>query len=223
MQKGIIIFMVEGPSDHDALIPYIEQQLIELKIKVTIKEMHGDILTEYEDGTRQYKITSGNVRKQVKDLILSYLASTKIKLEQIKPKDIIKVYYVTDTDYCFSQQLPNSLNKVSCLNTVFNFNTIELIKNRKIPFETIFFAKHLEHIIANDERNFSDYEKTKTAIEFGARSLEEEKFFINIFRNNDIKKWNTYRESYNGIKIYIGRACNMNNLLDEIDEWKFKE
>ena len=53
MKGKVILFIVEGPSDHSALIPYIQEKLKSLKIKVTVKEMHGDILTEYIKNTKQ--------------------------------------------------------------------------------------------------------------------------------------------------------------------------
>lgn len=107
MKGGVILFIVEGPSDHDALIPYLEQHLIESSLKVTVKEMHGDILTEFQNYSREFKVTPSNVKQELKSCILKYLATQEVKAEQIKAKDIVKIYYVTDTDYCFSQNFPH--------------------------------------------------------------------------------------------------------------------
>ncbi|MGL5054603.1 MAG: hypothetical protein ACRC54_02800 [Fusobacteriaceae bacterium] len=216
MKGGVILFIVEGPSDHDALIPYLEQNLIESSLKVTVKEMHGDILTEFQNYSREFKVTPSNVKQELKNCILKYLATQEVKAEQIKAKDIVKIYYVTDTDYCFSQKFPHSMNKSKCLNSIFNFNFLELIKGNEIPFETIFFSKDLEHVLTGVERKYSDEEKKRIAIEFGSKSLEEENFFINTFEDTSIKTWNSYRESYDGIKKFVGKSCNMNNLLYEI-------
>lgn len=83
-------------------------------------------------------------------------------------------------------------------------------------FETIFFSKDLEHVLTGIERKYSDEEKKRIAIEFGSKSLEEENFFIKTFEDTSIKTWDSYRESYDGIKKFAGKSCNMNNLLDEI-------
>ena len=54
------------------------------------------------------------------------------------------------------------------------------------------------------------------AIEFSEKALFDDEFFIKVFKNDStLKIWETYRESYEGIKNYKGRACNMNNFLDE--------
>lgn len=210
--------MVEGPSDKDALIPYIENKLFVNKMRVTVKEMHGDILTAYVDGQRIYKILPGNVRGELKKEILKYFNKASVKAEQIKARDITKIYYVTDTDYCFHSELDAHKNKSQCLRKMFNFGEMELVKNKPIDFNVIYFSKHLEHVIANKEETLSEEEKQRISIEFGTRSLLEESFYEKHFRDKDIATWSDYAQSYKNIQSYKGRACNMNNFLDELDQ-----
>ncbi len=218
MKGSVILFIVEGPSDHSALIPYIQERLQKLKLKVTVKEMHGDILTEYIKNTKEYKINSSNVKGELKKSISSYFNLASVKAERIKLSDIIKVYYVTDIDYCFSEKQSHHKNKSECLSKIFNFNTIDLIKRNEIPFETIFFSKNLEHVTYGEEKEFSNLEKEKMAIEFSERALADDSFFTKVFKSdNNLKIWESYRESYEGIKTFRGRASNMNNFLDEYE------
>ena len=218
MKGKVILFIVEGPSDHSALIPYIQERLQKLKLKVTVKEMHGDILTEYIKNTKEYKINSSNVKGELKKSISSYFNLASVKAEKIKLSDIIKVYYVTDIDYCFSEKQSHHKNKSECLSKIFNFNTINLIKKNEIPFETIFFSKNLEHVTYGEEKEFSNLEKEKMAIEFSERALADDTFFTKVFKSdNNLKIWESYRESYEGIKNFRGRASNMNNFLDEYE------
>ena len=178
MMKGkVILFIVEGPSDHSALIPYIEEKLKILKLRVTVKEMHGDVLTEYIQNTRRFKINPSNVKGELKKSISAYFNQASVKAEGIKLTDVIKVYYVTDIDYCFHEKESHHKNKA---------------------------------------KEFTDIEKEKMAIEFSEKALLNDKFFIEVFKNDSkLQTWETYRESYEGIKNYKGRACNMNNFLDE--------
>jgi len=218
MKGSVILFIVEGPSDHSALIPYIQERLQKLKLKITVKEMHGDILTEYIKNTKEYKINSSNVKGELKKSISSYFNLASVKAEKIKLSDIIKVYYVTDIDYCFSEKQSHHKNKSECLSKIFNFNTINLIKKNEIPFETIFFSKNLEHVTYGEEKEFSNLEKEKMAIEFSERALADDTFFTKVFKSdNNLKIWESYRESYEGIKNFRGRASNMNNFLDEYE------
>lgn len=218
MKGSVILFIVEGPSDHSALIPYIQERLQKLKLKVTVKEMHGDILTEYIKNTKEYKINSSNVKGELKKSISSYFNLASVKAERIKLSDIIKVYYVTDIDYCFSEKQSHHKNKSECLSKIFNFTAIDLIKKNEIPFETIFFSKNLEHVTYGEEKEFSNLEKEKMAIEFSERALADDSFFTKVFKSdNNLKIWESYRESYEGIKNFRGRASNMNNFLDEYE------
>lgn len=216
----MILFIVEGPSDHYALIPYIEDKFAQQRVKVTVDEIHGDILTEYIENTRIYKVNKNNVRKELITRIKQYLNSQDVKSQNIKAKDIIAVHYVTDTDYCFSQNTDSSVNKKECLLKMFNFDNLELIKDSLIPFKVIFLSKHLEHIINDTEENLSALEKEKIAVDFGDRSRKENNFYESTFRNKSVKTWKNYAESYKGIVSYVGKASNMNNLLDEIEEIK---
>lgn len=213
---------MEGQSDKDALIPYLEDRLLSSRVKVTVKEIHGDILTAFIDGQRIYRVSPSNVKGEIKKEILQYLKTASVKAEQIKAKDICKIYYVTDTDYCFHSKLDGHKNKSKCLEKIFNFGSIELVKDKFVPFDTIYFSKHLEHIIANKIENLSKEEKQKLSLEFGEKSLTEKGFYEKTFKNPEIKKWENYRKSYEEIQTYKGRACNMNNLLDEIDELVIK-
>lgn len=146
---------------------------------------------------------------------MNYLNLGAVKAEQIKARDIVSIYYITDTDYCFHGAEDYHKNKAQCLKKIFMFDTMDLIKDRGIPFKTIFFSKHLEHILENNEKNLSIEEKEKIAMSFSEQALNKEGFFVEFFLNKDIKKWQTYEESYLNIINYQGRACNMNNLINE--------
>ena len=47
MKNKVIIFMVEGPSDEEALVIPLENELVSKKIRVKTKVLHTDILTKY--------------------------------------------------------------------------------------------------------------------------------------------------------------------------------
>ncbi len=219
MKGGVILFIVEGPSDQDAITAFIAKEVLEQNIKVTVKVMHGDILTRYDEHTKDYSIHSGNVKGEVKKLILDYLNSPSVKSSHIRVNDIKKVYYMTDTDNCFLKEEVHSINKKECLRKMFNFEEIELSKNKKTEFETIFFAHNLEHVIDKNSNKLSDKEKEKIASDFAVESLLNREYFIKAFTTS-LMTWNSFEESYKEIQTYEDRASNMNNLLDEIEKWK---
>ena len=216
MKAKVILFVVEGSSDEAAFMPWIEEELKRLKLKVTVKVVRGDILTKYIEYSKEFEVNPSNVKGEVKKLINNYLQSSLVKSNQIKLNDIEKVYYVTDTDDCFMDENNNSINKRKCLMKMFNFESLEMNLKKNIKFEVIFFAENLEDVICS-KKSATDEEKKRISIEFGKKSMKESDFFRNVFINQNLKIWDSYIESYDGIKEYKGRACNMNVLIKEID------
>ena len=43
MKGGVILFIVEGPSDQDAITAFIANEVVKQNIRVTVKVMHGDV------------------------------------------------------------------------------------------------------------------------------------------------------------------------------------
>ena len=219
MKGGVILFIVEGPSDQDAITAFIANEVVKQNIRVTVKVMHGDILTKYSGYNKEFSVDSSNVKGEIKKLILEYLNSTTVKSSYIKINDIRKIYYMTDTDNCFLKTEAHSVNKKECLNKMFNFEEIELSKNKKVEFEVIFFAHNLEHVIDENSNKLTDEEKEEIASDFAVESLNDRNYFIKTFTTS-LMTWDSFKESYKGIKSYKDRACNINNLLNEIEEWK---
>ena len=200
MKGGVILFIVEGPSDQDAITAFIANEVVKQNIRVTVKVMHGDILTKYSGYNKEFSVDSSNVKGEIKKLILEYLNSTTVKSSYIKINDIRKIYYMTDTDNCFLKTEAHSVNK-------------------KVEFEVIFFAHNLEHVIDENSNKLTDEEKEQIASDFAVESLNDRNYFIKTFTTS-LMTWDSFKESYKGIKSYKDRACNINNLLNEIEEWK---
>lgn len=72
MKRGIILFIVEGPSDQDALAPYITKRLDKLKRGLSIEVMHGDILTGYIENTKNFKVNAQNIKGEKKNYRKSF-------------------------------------------------------------------------------------------------------------------------------------------------------
>ena len=132
---------------------------------------------------------------EIKKLILEYLNSTTVKSSYIKINDIRKIYYMTDTDNCFLKTEAHSVNKKECLNKMFNFEEIELSKNKKVEFEVIFFAHNLEHVIDENSNKLTDEEKEQIASDFAVESLNDRNYFIKTFTTS-LMTWDSFKESY---------------------------
>lgn len=215
-ENKLIIFIVEGPSDEDALMVPLENELTNKRIKTKVKVLHTDILTKYiSEESNIFEITSSNLMKKLKELIE---LETK-KIVGLKFKDIGKVIYITDTDDCFFKDQPHSKNKKECLKILFSKREIELGKGsakKIIPFEVIFMSQNLEHVLTGELKEYSPEEKERISTEFREKWEENFEEYITFFTNNTIKKWETYEESYSKIETINERASNMNCLLEEL-------
>ena len=236
MKIKIVLFIVEGPSDETALAPYLTKFIEKNKKKLSIQITHGDKTGELLYNSDEFTVTPTNITQYLENLVIKYLKTKEIKDLGIKAKNIEKVYYITDTDNCFFEKSSPRVNKRKCLSKIFNFKTLEIYQTEEVrkqekkkiesernvkraDFKTIFFAKDLEAVTINNTKILTDKEKERIAIDFAKKSLQNETFFENIFRDKDLKIWENYVASYEGIKSYKKRASNMNNLLDEIKNW----
>lgn len=229
MTGGVILFILEGTSDETAIVTFVSDYLKKNKIRTTVKCMHGDILTEMLDKTKEFIVEPSKVKAAVQNQIIEFLNSSSINSQHIKSKDVSRVYYITDIDDCFKKVADYSLNKRQSLIKLFAYDEINVNKTRNtkterlVPFKVLFFSKNLEEIIANDFRDdISDDEKKRISTKFAEDCIKDKQNFFKTFTGDDINTWNTYKESYTGIRNTEGRACNINNLIDEMNEWKKK-
>lgn len=85
-----------------------------------------------------------------------------------------------------------------------------------IPFEVLFFSTNLEHVVHNNCNKLTDKEKGELAVKFDKEVNNDPNLFASTFVITGLKTWDNYRDSYNGIKTYKGRACNVNILISEL-------
>ena len=216
-ENKVIIFMVEGPSDEDALVVPLENELVSKKIRVKTKVLHTDILTKYSDGEK-FETTTSNVVSKVKMIIEDFF--NKSKYLNLKYKDIGKIIYVTDTDNCFFKDERHSKNKKECLKVLFSTKSIFLGKRnaeKEISFDVIFMSQNLEHVIKGELRDYTDEEKRKISKVFSNACYDDFTLYTELFNSEDVKKWEDYSSSYTGIEITEERTSNMNCLLSELE------
>lgn len=216
MEPQVILFVVEGDSDNEALMPWVEEELRKNGKKITVKIMNGDFLTAYKRNTRIYNVTCLNVEGQLKKMVTDFLKLPETKADQIRMTDIKKVYYVTDMDECFVGSATHSINKKECLIKMFGFSELKMNKTKSIEFDIIFFSQNLEDVICSNP-NATREEKIQISTNFGLESLKNRETYIRAFNVEGLKVWKTYEESYSEIQNFHGRACNMNILISEIE------
>lgn len=81
MKGSVILIIVEGISDEETLVPWINRTINKLKKRVTPIVIHGDMLTRYKKYSKEFEITSSNVTKELQKVINNFLK---------KPSNFIK-------------------------------------------------------------------------------------------------------------------------------------
>lgn len=213
LENKLIIFILKNLNSKEALIVPLEKELLNRNIRIKVgnlpnKSLDKNII-EIND---EYEKENFNLVFEIKKVAENIIRN----IPGIKLKDIGKIIYITDTDdYYFK-------NKKKYLNTLFDKRNIQLIKGKSrqdIPLDIIFMSQNLEYVLTGELKEYSPEEKEKISTEFRKKCEEDFNKYKFFFTSSDIKKWETYSESYNS-EIINEKVSNMNCLLDELLENK---
>ena len=183
--KKVIMFIVEGPTDEDALSPVIKQLFQNNDIRFHI--VHGDITTDF----------SVNEREIIKEV------NSHIEAEMhrygYKKSDIIQVIHLLDTDgafipeshivQCDTDRIRYENNSIICREpdkiafrnrkkkaAVMRFKGAKTIND--IPYMPLYMSRNLEHLLHNISDDLSDDEKIELADAFADRYIDNIEEFI---------------------------------------------
>jgi len=210
MIKRLFLFIVEGPSDKEALNPIISELFDTAKIRFEI--LRSDLTTNNDT-----RLRNSNIKQRVTKVIKNYLENNR----GMKKAYIEKVIFLTDTDGCYidndyiyySQDEKNFryeddgiyTNRVqdAVLRNELKSKNLNIISSTNVifslPFESYYFSCNLDHVLHN-ERNLGKDLKENYAIEFADRYEDKEEEFIDYVNNHDICLTNNYRDSWIFIK-----------------------
>lgn len=206
MAKKVILFIVEGLSEQNALYPIISEILDQQSIYFEIT--YGDITSDYSEQT------ASNIIDKISAIINSYLSKRNFRVD-----DLHEVIFLTDTDGTFIKpqnieyhgedtviyeddriltknimaiQMRNTI-KSQILNRLFNLDSI-VIRNVEVPFKTFYMSCNLDHVIHN-ERNMTG-SKVDKANEFADHFDGREKDFISFLKQFMIDEEHNFLESW---------------------------
>ena len=215
---SVVIFIVEGPSDEDALYPTLE--LIGEKLNITFEVTRGDSLYAKSN------------RRKLGTTIIEEIIDDVIKENSFLISDIAMVIQLIDTDGVFvnhnSISIKSSINKIEYSEeeiNVVDYDHKEDIKGRNIKrglkineliskdkiknlkYKMLYFSRNLDHVIHNDP-DVPDNEKITKADGFASNYYEPDDF-IKFFSDNDftvegdyIQTWEFIKRKSNSLKKY---------------------
>ncbi|MEG2237472.1 MAG: hypothetical protein RRY13_07420 [Akkermansia sp.] len=210
-RKKVILFIVEGSTDRDALIDVLEQLFAHTIVKFMI--MRGDITSERNS-------TVSNILK-----ILGESIAADMKKYGFRNSDILQVIHIVDTDGAFIS--PEKVISGSSPYLIYRQDYIEcsdpdkiiernkrkshilklLIQTKKIKsfsYSCYYFSRNLEHVLHNKSEELSVDEKYNLADQFQKSYQDHSEDFLRVLSTSDFAVLLEYLESW----IFIQKDTN---------------
>ncbi len=224
--KKVIIFLVEGPSDREALAPVLKKLFVSDQIHFHV--MHGDITS--------HSMLSSD---KSSNILLKYI-DTERKKYGFKPKDILKVVQIIDTDGAFiaDESVIYGENtrieyKKNCIITKYpeqiqarnqrkTASVKKLIETNYIgtaPYFIYYLSRNLEHVLMNIAKDVADDKKTDYADSFADRFKNKPLKFLNFISSIDFAVTGDYNETWDFImqgNNSLKRHSNLHLLFENL-------
>ncbi len=214
--KKVILLLVEGPSDEDALLGPTKSVIDQAF--VYSKSFHTDVTTAslFQQNTA-FKV-HGDVVKTVREFVESYLGNNPgygwtdlaaivhvIDLDGalVRPNYVVQDDTVLKAVYDAEQiRTPNrdstlERNRVKSAAVKRLCNTTCLAKGRrKVPYRVFFMSRNLEHALYGLDCDLSDRDKEKLASAFAEKCRKDPLFFLETLRSEEVAVPGGYDETW---------------------------
>lgn len=223
--KKVILFIVDGPTDENALSPILKKIFQNGEVRFHV--VHGDI-------TSEWLVSSTNAIKMVNEHV-------KAEMDRygFRRNDIIKVIHLIDTDGAFipndcvvagevqklcyeedriisrnpQRTIERNSRKTQALSRLYAAGAIGAT-----PYSVYYFSRNMEHVMHNISDDLTDNEKMDYADRFVDEYHDNLKAFINFLTDSDFTVQLDYGESWRFIfeaTNSLHRHCNLHLLFGE--------
>lgn len=219
-RKKIVLVIVEGPSDDEAL-GLILNRLYDKNV-VVIEIMHGDITADYAISPNDIVCHLGKIIKAYADKM------------HYKKSDFQQVIHIVDMDGAFVPDSAviydiNASNPIYSLTTIKSFRPkliiernhhkqsciVKITKLKKvwgeIPYQAYYMSRNLDHVLY-DKLSSTDKEKERDAYEFSKRYKDDIDGFLSFISDSEFSKLGSYKESWDFIKENLHSLERFTNL-----------
>ncbi len=227
MTKKIILLLVEGPTDEDALALVYSKLVKEHDLEFAV--LHTDITAD-ENMTVRY------IEEKIGEEVAKYLAKNPF----IQREDILKLMQIIDTDGAFvpiSQIRQSTTGKTEYFDTHIEAKDKNRLIRRNIskraivyhlanagmiaelPYEIYYFSRNLEHVLHNLPQDLTDEEKEDLAFEIADRYSRNPEQFLQFLYDKEFHVNGTYDETWKFIMQNgnsLKRYCNMTVFFEKL-------
>ncbi len=227
MNKKILLFLVEGLSDKDALEPILSELVDSAKIR--FKVLRCDLTASSDTEVRNL-----NMKQRITTVIKSYLVNN----HGIEKKHIEKIIFLSDTDGCY---IDDSCIYLSEKDTSFRYEDDGIYTSRPddainrnqrksrnlnmihstskvftLPIETYYFSCNLDHVLHN-KRNLEQSRKEDYAFYFALKYENKEEAFIDFVNDSSLCLAYNYADTWVRIKEDKNSLLRFTNLKTFFD------
>ena len=221
--KKVILYLVEGPTDEDALSPVLKKVLHREEVRFHV--VHGDM-------TSNWRISGANAVKTVYEHM-----ELERKRYGFEKRDIIKVIHLVDIDGAFIPEdrvlkgrdrtlryyddrieapdperiIERNRRKSKILQRLCTADAVG-----KVPYFVYYFSRNLEHVLHNNEEDLSDDKKIRYADSFADKYGLDQKGFQDFMSSGDFAVPGEFHETWNFIMQDLNslhRHCNFHLLF----------
>lgn len=221
-RKKVVLVIVEGPSDEDALGIVLKEYFDTHSQNVLVEVMHCDITTEWS-GYPQ------NIREKVTDVVKRNAQKNKYQKEHYS-----QIIHIVDTDGAFIdekyvledksvEKVNYSLTNIICKdrNDIINRN-IQKSSNLKsllsiksiwtiIPYKVYYMSCNMDHVLHNIQ-NSTDEEKEYNAHIFAKKYKNNLMRFLEFIFESEFSVKGTYKDTWRYIQKEVNSLNRHTNL-----------
>ena len=246
-KRKIVLFLVEGKSDREALnlaIPELYDE-IDDEIEVFFPIIREESVDKGGDITSKYGVFPNNIESKIYELFLRDFFNE----EKIMPKDIYEIVQIVDVDgtYLPDEKIIESTEneernivysndsiitknvegirkrnkrKADNLNYLSSLEKIK-VKQKSVKYSVYYFSSNMDHFIHRDA-NLDSNLKIMLADSYSRGYIGKTNEFVkDICQDKDATKEMTYEESWAFIKNdtnSVKRHTNLNILLEKLQD-----
>lgn len=223
--KKVVLFIVEGPTDEDALSPILKR--IFQNDEVRFHVVHGDVTIK--DGIKPQNAIN----------TINALVTSELERYGLRKADLLRVVHIIDTDGAFIPDdcvIPNGSDKIEYTeDKIIAVNHRQIIERNQtktavvkrlysvgkisaFPYSVYFFSRNLEHALHNVSADLTDQEKIDYADAFADKYADDPDGFITLLSNSDFTVIGDYGDSWQFIfsgTNSLKRHCNLHILFQE--------
>jgi hypothetical protein len=216
--KKILLFIVEGPTDQDALSPVLKKIFQSNDVRFHV--VHGDMTSDWSvNGTNAIEAVHNHI---------------KMEMDRygFNKQDIIKVIHLIDTDGVFipsnrvvlgnskgikyfddriETSIPKSILDRNTRKCQVLYRLYPAVKIGTIPYCVYYFSRNLEHVLHDENRDLDDDEKADFADTFADLYLSDTEGFKTFISTSDFSVIGNYSDTWNFITQGINSLHRYSN------------